>query len=99
MQVHQDRFTQHTQVVYDPTWRRQPWGTGYPEGPDVPRPSSPDDMLVLAERLAADFDFVRVDLYCLNDRDTVFGEMTLAPGAGLHAFYPSGYDRRIGDLW
>lgn len=100
VQIHQERFTdRHTQVIYDTAWRRQPFSAGFRLGPDVPRPSRLDDLLAIAERLSAGFGYVRVDLYCLNDRDIVFGEMTLAPGAGLYRFAPDRYDRLVGKFW
>ena len=55
-------------------------------------------MLDVAERLAAPFDFVRVDLYALEER-IVFGELTIYPASGHGEFDPPEYGRIIGDLW
>lgn len=52
----------------------------------------------MAEALGRDFDFMRVDLYSIRAR-TVFGEMTLAPGAGWIPFLPQGYDAVLGSHW
>ncbi len=48
----------------------------------LPRPGPYDVMIDAAERLAKPFPFVRVDLYCLEDRVT-FGEMTFSPSGGI----------------
>ena len=55
-------------------------------------------MIDVAEILAQGFDFVRVDLYQVNEQ-VKFGEMTFSPGAGLEVFTPQVYDRILGDLW
>jgi hypothetical protein len=99
VQVDHDRFGHHTRSFYDPEWRRQPWGTHYPAGPDVPRPALLEELLDVARRLAEGMDFVRVDLYCPDDRAVVFGEMTIAPDGGREPFVPARYDRIVGDLW
>lgn len=54
-------------------------------------------MLEIAETLAEDLDYVRVDLYCVNDSRIVFGELTLAPGR--RPFEPRDYDWKFGAYW
>ena len=58
-------------------------------------------VIAIAERLAQLVDdFVRVDLYCVNDRTVYFGEYTLSPEAGWGRFWPSkAIDRQLGGLW
>jgi hypothetical protein len=53
-------------------------------------------MLDVAERLAKDELFVRVDLYEVGR--PVFGELTLAPMAGATVFDPPDWDLRLGML-
>ena len=48
-------------------------------------------MVDCARRLARGWPFVRVDLYGIAGR-TVFGEMTLSPGAGSNRFIPESYE-------
>jgi hypothetical protein len=55
-------------------------------------------MRAVAERLAAGFDFVRVDLYALCDRIAV-GELTHYPTGGNKSFDPPEWDIRLGALW
>jgi hypothetical protein len=52
----------------------------------------------MAEKLAAGFDFLRIDLYLVGDR-IYFGEITVYPYSGLMPFVPPGWDLVFGDLW
>jgi len=52
----------------------------------------------VARRLSQGIDFVRVDLYDLDDR-VVFGEMTLYPASGRGGFDPPSFGRAVGDMW
>lgn len=100
IQVDAGRFAQHTRTFYDREWRAQPWGLIYPLAPPVPRPSRLRELLELAETLAAGMDFVRVDLYLVNDTDLYFGEFTMAPEGGWGRFCPDrSVDRMLGRLW
>jgi teichuronopeptide biosynthesis TupA-like protein len=55
-------------------------------------------MLDVAERLAADFAFARIDLYNVDGR-IYFGEITHNPGGGLVRLRPRAFDRALGELW
>ena len=55
-------------------------------------------MIRISEKLAADFDFVRVDLYLVEGR-IFFSELTHYPNAGLSGFTPRDFDRALGDVW
>jgi TupA-like ATPgrasp len=55
-------------------------------------------MLDVAERLGAETDFVRVDLYCPRGR-VVFGELTNYPVAARGKFNPPEFDRQLGEWW
>ncbi|HUT02375.1 MAG TPA: ATP-grasp fold amidoligase family protein [bacterium] len=84
---------------YDRFWRPQPFTRRGFDGPvDMPRPGTLDDMVTLAEILGDGLEFVRVDLYSIGPR-ILFGEMTLAPGAGWIAFDPPEYDLILGERW
>jgi hypothetical protein len=93
------RFLDPVDVYYDREWRRLPWIRNHPPGPDQPRPCRLNDLISIAERLADGMDYVRVDLYCVDDRKIIFGELTLAPGGGWDGFKPMRYDREVGALW
>jgi len=53
---------------------------------------------VLAESLAEDFDFIRVDLYDVDDK-IYFGELTPYPGGVSAQFLPISADKALGELW
>lgn len=62
------------------------------------RPQTWDTMVRIAERLGADFTFVRVDLYEVHG-EVYVGELTFTPTAGLHPFDPPETDLLLGRLW
>ncbi|MCU4674238.1 hypothetical protein N7931_01215 [Catenovulum sp. 2E275] len=57
-----------------------------------------DEMVWVAKQLAADFDYVRVDLYNFDGK-IYFGELTFAHGSGFRRFKPAHYDKEWGQLW
>ena len=98
VQVDFDRFTGHSRTFYDPDGRPVPLRMYYPQGPELPVPPVFPGMRAVAERLAAGFDFVRVDLYALGER-IVVGELTHYPTGGNKSFDPPEWDARLGALW
>ena len=55
-------------------------------------------MIRLAEKLAEDFDFIRVDMYNIDGRLYV-GELTCYPGGGQIRWIPREYDYWLGSMW
>ena len=94
-----DRFTGHTRNFYDPDGRPVSLRMHYPQGPRIPLPPSFGRMRELAEQLAKDFDFVRVDLYALAHDRIVVGELTHYPTGGNKSFDPPEWDAKLGALW
>jgi hypothetical protein len=84
---------------YDPQWKALDLRyRASVENYSIARPDNLEQMLAAASALAADFDFVRVDLY--NIRGQVrFGEMTFNPGGGLLQFQPAIWDLILGQKW
>jgi hypothetical protein len=101
IEVDYGRSSAHTRTIYNARWEPQDFVFGYPQGiVDAKKPATLERMLEIAEALARDMDFCRVDLYSLNDRDVYFGEMTLTPGAGYDRFTPTiKGDYLMGSLW
>ena len=63
-----------------------------------PLPSKPrnfEKMIILAEKLAKPFPFVRVDFYELG-KDVYLGEMTFYPAGGVYRFVPEEWDFILG---
>jgi hypothetical protein len=98
VQVDFDRYAGHARTLYTRDWKPLPVAYVYPRGPDAARPRLHDEMLAVAEALAAQLDFLRVDLYDLVDR-IVVGELTNYPHAGTGIFTPEEFDREIGSWW
>lgn len=99
IQVDTGRFTGHKRAFYDRDWQLEPFGLKYPrETRPLARPKHLDQMIAAAERLGAEFDFVRVDFYDLPEGPR-FGEMTFTPGSGYERFEPPEYDEKLGRLW
>jgi len=96
--VDHDRFVRHVRSLYTPEWERVPFELKFPAGPDVERPAALGEMIAIAERLARETDFLRVDLYAPGAR-IVVGELTSFHGAGLEEFRPASYDRWLGSSW
>ena len=97
------RFSEHTRTIYNRSWEAQDFTINikYPRKiVDAQKPATLDQMLEIAEALARDLDFCRVDLYSVNDRDVYFGEMTFTPEAGFGRFVPTAEgDFLMGSLW
>jgi hypothetical protein len=98
IQVDSDRFSGHNRALYDAGWKRMPCSLKYQQTKsDLKRPDNLDEMIDVAQKLAGDLPFVRVDLYSLNNQ-IYFGEMTMYPGGGLEHFHPRRYDKVLGDF-
>lgn len=95
IQVDRDRFTHHTQVLYDASWNRIAGTVAAAPGEPVARPVSLAAMINAAESLSAGVDFVRVDLYEIGGR-AYFGELTSSPNKGLSPFRPGSLDEVLG---
>ena len=99
VQVVSGRFGRPTEDFYRPGWERlELKGAKRAAKAPLPRPDHLDDMIGLAERLGAETDFVRVDLYALRDR-IVFGELTNYPAGGSAPFDPPHFDLEFGRHW
>jgi hypothetical protein len=104
VQVDYYRFADRSKRFYDKNWNPQEFTLGYIDvnyrmGPITPKPQCFSEMVAVAECIGKEFDFVRVDLYCVNDKRVVFGEITLVPGAGLLPFQPRKWDHILGAMW
>lgn len=95
--IHLDRFGDHHRNFYDLEWSLIPFTVGPPNAErPLMKPARLDEMAQIAKKLAADFPFVRVDLYCIEDQ-ILFGEMTFFPNGGWLDFTPDSYDEYWGN--
>jgi len=96
-QIDTDRFVEHKRVITMPPDfdRVSDVRLGGYECPDVWRP--PENIQALAStalRLAAPFDFVRIDLYNKSS-GIFFGEFTFTPAAGMEPFADSSFSKTL----
>ncbi len=100
VQVDSGRFGTRTHDFYTADWEHLPMKGGDLPWADPPqeRPARLDEMIGLAEKLSAETDFVRVDLYHLPDR-IVFGELTSYPAGGDSPFDPESFNAVFGARW
>lgn len=99
LQVDFDRFDNHTRNLYDPNFNIIKCQLHFP--PHVARINPPknfDYLKSVASRLSKDLDFIRVDLYSINNK-IYFGELTCYPGNGFEKFQPAIYDSTFGEYW
>ncbi|MCZ0731589.1 ATP-grasp fold amidoligase family protein [Mycolicibacterium iranicum] len=99
VQVDRGRFGRRTQDFFRVDWCHLPLSGGIPNADCPPlKPALLSEMIAVAERLGADTDFVRVDLYELGGR-VVFGELTSFPAGGDSPFDPECFDEEFGRPW
>lgn len=98
--VKSDQFAQARQDLMTAGWEPLPvTKQGIPRSdPPPPRPPALEAMLAVAEELSRGLDFVRVDLYALDER-VVFGELTNYPAAAMNVFDPPDVDLLWGSYW
>lgn len=99
VQIDTDRFTDHKSQI-----RHTDWSEASELNPDtfsgatepLAKPANLATMLKLAAKLSADFPYVRVDLYSVNN-SVYFGELTFTPGSGIVKL-PHDADIAFGDM-
>lgn len=99
LQVDYDRHEQHKRSIYDANGQLTQIGL---KKPVYTKPlaniQNYSKMVELAEKLAAEFSYVRVDLYNLNGQ-IYFGELTFGHGSGFERFSKKEFDQQWGQLW
>ena len=98
IQVDDGRFCHHTRNFYDMCWNRLPMTYSYQAGPDDEKPPRLQEMSEIASMLAAQFSFVRVDLYA-NQTQVCVGELTLCPQGANEPIFPAAADIELANLF
>lgn len=99
IQIDFGRFSRQTRNLYDRDFNLLPANILYKNHPEeVKKPPLLDEAVRIAETLAAEFDFIRVDLYLVDNR-VCFGELTNYPGNGFAGFKPESFDKELGGKW
>ena len=83
--------------LYDKNWNLLPCNWGRPNGRSLPKPNNLEEMIALAEILAKDFAYLRVDFYSVKGK-TYFGELTLHQSSGFRKFWQHECDERFGSM-
>ena len=98
IQLDVDRETDHKRNLYDADFNFLDIGMKFPRGENIyPKPQNFEEMKRIAEKLAEEFPYVRVDLYNLEGK-IYFGELTFTPEAGLGKFSDPKMDEYYGSL-
>ncbi|WP_149277092.1 ATP-grasp fold amidoligase family protein [Pareuzebyella sediminis] len=97
IQVDIDRSTNHRRNVYDSEWQQFPLRWVHENGGNIKKPEALERMIELAECLAQDFHYVRVDLYYIKKK-IYFGELTFHSGSGFEKFIPEIWDYNFGKM-
>ncbi len=99
IQVDIGRFESQRRYFYDLQWHRVDVKLTHTPGEgQLRRPDNLEQIIQTAESLADGLDFVRVDLYSVQQQ-VYFGEMTNYPGRGFSPFEPSEWDAILGSFW
>ncbi|MHA7864098.1 ATP-grasp fold amidoligase family protein [Flagellimonas marinaquae] len=96
-QVDLDRHTDHKRNLYDVEWNQIPCKWIYENGAEVTQPDNYLKMKELAEIIAQDFTYVRVDFYSIG-ASIFFGELTFHSDSGFGKFIPDSYDSEFGKM-
>lgn len=88
-------------MTYDRDWHAHPEycrvTPDFSLADPMPKPANYDNMLEVAEKLAAKFPIVRVDLYNLNGK-IYFGEMTFTSYGAIMDFYSDEFLQKAGSM-
>lgn len=86
--------------IYNKSWGLLQATTGHPNNinSDIKKPPELDELLLLSEKLAAEFEYCRMDWFIVNGK-IYFSEFTFTPCAGRMEFQPYDVDQLFGSLW
>jgi len=96
VQVDLDRFGNHKRNLYTKDFELLDAKLKYPSTTNIKKPLGYSKAVEIAEELSVDFDFIRVDLYLVNDK-IYFGELTNTPENGFGKFSPKSLDFELGE--
>jgi len=99
LQMNFDRFGDPYEKTFDRHFNALDLWQGTKQYPGIVlRPDNYEEMIRISESLAANLDFIRVDLYNVQGK-IVFGELTCYPGGGMIEWIPRRYDYILGEKW
>lgn len=96
IQVDYNRFGDQKRNLFNRDFKRIDGTLRFPPySGSVTKPAQLDQAITMAETLGAEFSFIRVDLYLMQD-NIYFGELTNYPGNGFVRFYPEELEYKYG---
>ena len=97
IQVHHDRFGDHTLDYYTPVWEKAKLKRidANTSSKNVSKPQNLEEMLTIARILSKDMYYARIDLYNVDGK-VYFGEITLYPTGGFSTFEDFNDDLLLG---
>jgi len=94
-----DRLNDSNRMYYDEKWNYlSVKKKNRAQGKSIDKPINYEMMLEIAEKLSEPFDYVRVDVYSVDDK-IYFGELTHYPVSGKLILEPSSFDFEMGKYW
>lgn len=84
--------------VYSTDWKELPFYVLFPPNGSIPKPQCAAEIVDVANRLAREFDFIRVDFLVHKGRPKVC-ELTNLPNIGIVPLKPPKYDLKLGGLF
>lgn len=97
IEIHTDRFGEHTLDFYSLDWRHMDYVDGYPScHHNIEKPPVLDEMLRLSEQLATGTCISRIDWYYVSGK-LFFGEITLYEASGFPRAYKSDANLYLGN--
>ncbi len=94
----QDRFINTSRGWYTPEWKYVYVKDQIKMASPKKKPENLESMIDLSELIGKPFDFIRVDLYSVNNC-IYFGELTNYPTSGRTPFNPVSFDFELGSKW
>ncbi|ENW96773.1 ATP-grasp fold amidoligase family protein [Acinetobacter sp. NIPH 298] len=92
------KYTGYKRVFYSPKWEKQDFSLHYPlfEG-ELECPKNLQEMIAVAEKLAEDLDFIRIDIY--SDGEECFvGEITNCHAGANQRFVPESAEKKVSEI-
>ena len=97
IQVHHDRYGDHTLDFMDTNWEKTGIVQGPPNSKDpIPKPETFDEMMKIARILSSNMPYARIDLYSIGNT-VKFGEITMYPTSGFCLFDDFQTDIQLGE--
>lgn len=96
--IQNDKTENETIDYFDIDWNLLELRQNFPNSLNhIRRPKVLNELLELARKLSVGIPFVRTDFYITRDR-LYFSEFTFFSDSGCERFFPSTWDRKLGDM-